>query len=148
MPNPQTFSPRLIGQTEKALNAFLERDLAATGVTEPQWVALTLAVGDGRADDSGRLAARVAAALKVDRGEAEARIRELGEAGLLEAGDDGERSPIAVTAAGRRLHERVRAASVEITGRLWGDLPSTDLEVAARVLGTIVERADAELGVG
>lgn len=37
------FGPQLIGRTEKALNALLDRELSGTGLTEPQWVALTLA---------------------------------------------------------------------------------------------------------
>ncbi|WP_164842402.1 hypothetical protein [Actinoplanes solisilvae] len=39
------FGAQLIGRTEKALNALLERELSGTGLTEPQWVALTLTVG-------------------------------------------------------------------------------------------------------
>jgi hypothetical protein len=33
----------------------------------------------------------------------------------------------------------------EITGRLWGDLPAEELDVAARVLSTVLKRATAEL---
>lgn len=46
MSTEQTFGTRLIGQTEKALNAILNRELEGTGVTEPQWV--TLSRGGGR----------------------------------------------------------------------------------------------------
>lgn len=42
--------------------------------------------------------------------------------------------------------ERVQAAVVEITARLWGDLPRDDLATAGRVLGIVLSRANAELG--
>ena len=36
------FSTQVIGQAEKTLNAILQRQLAGTGLTEPQWITLTL----------------------------------------------------------------------------------------------------------
>jgi len=33
----------------------------------------------------------------------------------------------------------------EITQRLWGDIPAADMAVVRRVLGTVLERAEAEL---
>jgi hypothetical protein len=42
-----TLSTRVIGQAEKTLGAILGRQLAGTGLTEPQWVILTLAVTSG-----------------------------------------------------------------------------------------------------
>jgi hypothetical protein len=36
-----TLGPPLIGQTQNALNAILDRELAGTGLTERQWVTLT-----------------------------------------------------------------------------------------------------------
>src|SRR3954469_20440921 len=57
MPTP--FSPQLIGETEKTLNALLDRFLEGTGLTEPQWVTLRAAEQlDGSVDD---LATAVAA---------------------------------------------------------------------------------------
>lgn len=45
-----TFSAQIIGQAEKTLNVILGQLLAGTGLTEPQWVALTLtAASDGTA---------------------------------------------------------------------------------------------------
>jgi hypothetical protein len=34
----------------------------------------------------------------------------------------------------------------EIRGRLWGDVPEPELATAGRVLGTVLLRANAELG--
>jgi hypothetical protein len=139
-----TFGAPLLGQTEKALNAILGRHLAGTGVTEPQWVTLTLTVMSGGTVERDQLIARVAGGLRVSGAEAEARIAELAAAGLLRASGD-ERSPVEVTQAGSELHTRIRGAVTEITQRMWGDLPAEDLATAGRVLSTVLERADAEL---
>jgi hypothetical protein len=140
-PEP-TFGTAVIGQTEKTLNAILDRQLAGTGVTEPQWVVLTLAVVGGGSVGRGQLVSRVTGALKISPAAANERISELGTAGLLDLSGN---STVAVTDVGRQLHTRTRAAVTEITDWLWGDLPPEDLEAAARVLTTVLERANAEL---
>jgi hypothetical protein len=134
----------VIGQTEKALNAILGRQLAGTGLTEPQWVTLTLTVNSGGTVDPDQLIGRVAGALKVSEAEASARLTELATAQLLEA-PDGEASPVKVTVSGQPLHTEIRAAVSQITERLWGDLPAEDLATAGRVLSTVLARANAEL---
>lgn len=142
-PTP-AFGTQIIGQTEKALNAILERQLADTDVTEPQWVTLTIAVMSGGTIDRAQFVSRVVGALKITDAEAQARMDELAAAALLEAVErDGER--VIVTAAGSDLHARIRTAVSEITQRLWGDLPAEDLATAGRVLATVLERANAEL---
>jgi DNA-binding MarR family transcriptional regulator len=137
------FGTQLIGQTEKSLNAILDRELAGSGVTEPQWVALVLAVMAGGTTDRAQLVARIAAALKSADDAAEARIAELTDAGLLAASVDDEQAN--VTEAGQSMHSGIRERVVEITQRLWGDLPAEELETAGRVLNTVLERANAEL---
>jgi DNA-binding MarR family transcriptional regulator len=139
-----TLNTAVIGQTEKALNAILDRQLAGTGLTESQWVTLTLTIVGGGAVDPGQLADRVAGALKVSEAEAQGRIAELTDAQLLEStGSKG--SPVKVTDSGHQLHAQIRASVAEITERLWGDLPAEDLATAGRVLSTILARANAEL---
>ena len=76
MPAYPTFSTRVIGQAEKTLNAILGRELAGTGLTEPQWVILTLAVTGGGAADRDRFTSMVADALKISETEAKARVAE------------------------------------------------------------------------
>ena len=66
-----TLTPRIIGQAEKTLNAILFRLLAEPGLTEAQWIALTLTAAGGGATGRGQLVAQVAHGLKV--GEAQAR---------------------------------------------------------------------------
>jgi DNA-binding MarR family transcriptional regulator len=135
------FQPEAIGETEKALNAILARLLAGTGLSEPQWVTLTVTVAGGGTVDGDELVGRLAGALKVTPADARERIGELAAARLLE--DEG--SSVKLTDAGRELHARIRTATYETTVRLWGDLPAEDLATAGRVLTTVLTRANAEL---
>ncbi len=144
MSTSPTFSAQLIGQTEKTLNAILDRLLAGTGLTEPQWVTLTLAVRTGGTADLTSFVSHVADVLKINDADARARIDELTAAQLLVVPDVAG-SPVHVTDAGRQLQGRIRSAVVEITDRMWGDLPADDLAAAGRVLTTVLERANAEL---
>jgi hypothetical protein len=141
-----TFSPQILGQTEKALNAILARELAGTGLSEPQWVTLTMTVAGGGTADGDQLVARVAGVLKVGEAEARARITELAAAQLLHVPGDAA-APVTVTDAGQQLHGRIRSAVTEITQRMWGDLPAEDLATAGRVLSIVLARADGELAV-
>ena len=143
MPAYPTFSTRVIGQAEKTLNAILGRELAGTGLTEPQWVILTLAVTDGGAADRDRFTGMVADALKISEAEAEARVADMVTAQQLNI--TGQGSAVTVTGAAQQLHSRIRTAVTDITQRLWGDLPAEDLATAGRVLAIITERANAEL---
>jgi hypothetical protein len=142
-----TFSPQVLGLAEKTLNAILDRQLAGTGLTEPRWVTLTLAVAGGGTVDRGQLIGRVAGALKVSDAEAQARIGELAAAQLVEA-PDGPGGEVKVTDAGQQLYGQIRAAVGQITQRMWGDLPAEDLAIAGRVLSIITARANAELADG
>ena len=141
MSTTPTFSTQLIGQTEKTLNAILARLLTRTGLTEPQWVTLTVAVMSGGSIDHGAFVGRIAGSLRISEAEARARIDELAAEQLFEVDD----SAVTVTDAGKELHARIRGEVVEITDRMWGDLPPEDLAAAGRVLTTVLERADAEL---
>jgi DNA-binding MarR family transcriptional regulator len=140
-----TLSPQLIGQTEKTLNAILYRHLADAGLDEPQWVTLTLAVVGGGPTGRDEFARHVASAAKFDEGDVHKRIDQLVAAGLLDVTDGGD-AQVTVTDAGSELHARIRAVNTQLTERLWGDLPAEDRETAARVLGIVLQRANAELG--
>jgi hypothetical protein len=136
-------SPRVIGQAEKTLNAILDRLLAGTGLTEPQWVILTLAVTDGGPAEPGRFTRMVAGALKIGETEAAALVGDMVAAQLLQI--TGEPPAVTVTGAGRQLHGRISAGTAQVIQRLWDGLPAADLATAARMLVIITERADAEL---
>ena len=138
------FGTQLIGQAESALGAILDRELTGSGLTQPRWVILTLAVLNDGTIEHHELVGRAVRVLKTSQDEAEAQIANLADAELVEAStEDAVR--VRVTDAGQRLHSRIRLALAEITQRLWGDLPADDLSTAGRVLGTVLERANAEL---
>lgn len=87
MSTTPTFNAQLLGQTENAANAILDRLLAEPGLTEPQWVTLTITVMSGGTVDRDELIDRVTGALKVSEAEAQAHINELAVAALLEVRD-------------------------------------------------------------
>jgi hypothetical protein len=137
MPDYPTLTPRVIGETEKTLNAFLGRLLTGTGVTEPQWVILSVAISGG-----GTITPQQAAfALKITEPQARDQLGQLTATGYLTDANSA-------TQLAQDLFARVRTATREITGRLWGDLPAEDLATAGRVLGIITERANTELARG
>ena len=136
-------STRVIGQAEKTLNAILARQLAGTGLTEPQWVILTLAVTSGETAGREQFTRLVADALKTGETDARARIGDMVTAQQLQI--TGEAPAVTVTGPARQLHSRIRTAIAGITQRLWGDLPDEDLATAGRVLAIITDRANGEL---
>jgi hypothetical protein len=136
------FGPALIGQTEKALDAILRRELSGTGASPTGWVLLKLAEGAGGRLDRQDLVDRAAAEAKFEPTTAEPEIENLLFLGLLDA--DGDE--VVLTADARELQARVVGTTDEIRGRLWGDVPEGELATAGRVLGTVLVRANAELG--
>src|SRR5260370_29643331 len=138
----QAFSTALIGQTEKSLNAILDRQLAGTGITEPQWVTLTLTVVGGGTIDRAEFIRRVSGAAKFSEASVAERITELTAAGFLRDGGDGL---VLVTDEGQARWTEVRTAIGPITQGLWGDLPAEDLATVGRVLGIVLDRANAVL---
>jgi hypothetical protein len=137
------FGAQLIGQTEKTMNAILDRLLAGR-VSEPQWVALVLLASSGGSADHDQFTARVAHALKENRETAAARVGQLAAKGLVKAAPEPGYS-VALTETGQQLIGSVRTQVDDVTQRLWGDLPAADLEVAGRVLRTVLERAETQL---
>jgi hypothetical protein len=139
---PTAFGPALIGQTEKALDAILVRELDGTGLSPSGWVILKLAEGAGGPLGRQDLVERARAQAKFAEGKSAAEIVDLISLGLLEA-DGGD---VALTPAARELQARVVGTTDEIRDRLWGDLPEADLVAAGRVLATALRRANVELG--
>ncbi|MFB4289697.1 MarR family winged helix-turn-helix transcriptional regulator [Nonomuraea sp. ATR24] len=141
-PAGPVFGPQVIGQTEKALNTLLERQLAGTSITEPQWVTLTLTVVSNGTLSGDALAERISHSLKVDQATAHQRIVELTAANLVRTSQDGI---VEATEDGRAQWNQVRAAIARITEKLWGDLPEEELATAGRVLNTVLSRANTLL---
>jgi DNA-binding MarR family transcriptional regulator len=136
------FSPRLIGETEKALNAILDRHLAGSGLTEQHWITLTLVIVRGGSIDRDELVKQVVSGAKFSEDDVRVRVSELVARQLL---DDSASPEVTVTDAGAQLHARIRATNDEFTARLWGDLSAEQLATAAHVLETVLERANTEL---
>jgi hypothetical protein len=105
MPGYPTLSTRVIGQAEKTLNAILGRQLAGSGLTEPQWVILTLAVTSGGRVDRDQFTRTVAGALKISEADAQAHIVGMLAAQRLEI--TGADSAVTVTGAAEQLHGQV-----------------------------------------
>src|SRR5215467_3648557 len=79
------FSTQVIGQTENALGALMNRVLARTGGTFRQWVALNLTVASGGVIGRGQLVGRMTGALKIDDPAAAAVIAKLIDSQLMES---------------------------------------------------------------
>ena len=134
------FGTALIGQTENALNAILDRRLEGTGLTERHWVTLAI-TASGALTTGDELAQAVAGALKVTERNARTLIEQMSDNDLIAVGED----EVVLTEAGRALTTRLRSELTEVTTRLWGDLPQEELDSAGRVLNTVLGRANAEL---
>lgn len=130
------FGPRLIGETEKTLNALLRRFLEGRGLTEPEWVTLRLAdLLDGDVDTDG-LASAVADRAHLPH--AAEHVRDLTDRGLL---DDGR-----LTSAGRQLTASIQATITTETAPIWNGLAVDDVAATTRVLNEVVTRARVVLG--
>ena len=133
------FGPQLIGQTEKTLNALLDRILGDR-LTEPQWVSLRIAHQlDGQVGSGDELAREVADRARF--GDAAALVESLTAAGLLHQGRP--------TDQGRDLYAEILAQTAEASGPLFAHLPASDVDAAARVLNEVLNRARTSLaGIG
>ena len=144
MATVQTLNPQIIGQTERALGALMNKVLATAGGTFPQWVALTITAGADDGIDQERLIERLADALAVDASAASAVVTELIESDLLRTLPGPDRR-LGLSERGRNRHAQIRDAIGDVTGRLFGDAADEDLRTAGRVLTLITARARAEL---
>jgi DNA-binding MarR family transcriptional regulator len=133
---------QLIGRTERTLVPLMDRVLAGTGGTFPQWVALTLTAGNGDGIERPELIARLAGALQIDDTAAEAVVGELTDEQLFQAESE---SVVALSDAGRERYAAIRDAIEQITALLFAEIPADDEAATRRVLTTIAERADTQL---
>ncbi|MCP2336701.1 MarR family winged helix-turn-helix transcriptional regulator [Actinomadura rupiterrae] len=135
MPVP-TLNGQIIGRAHQATRAVLESRLPALGLTFRQSLALN-ALASGK--DREQVIDQLAGGLKIDRAEASAVADSLPAQGLADP------SVSALTDAGRDVQAKLAAETAQIIDRLYSGIAPEDLAVAARVLTTITDRANAEL---
>jgi DNA-binding MarR family transcriptional regulator len=149
VPAPAALTGRIIGRTENAIRAVLDRLLADTATTFHQWVVLQLAAGGaggaGTGTPAGHVVAQLVDGLKVAAAVAEQALVDTEAAGLTDVERTEAGARVTLTPAGRDRYERLAAGIAGITARLYGDLPAADLETTRRVLTIVTERANAEL---
>ncbi len=138
-PTPM-LNPQITGKAERALGAILERLLARTGTSFPQWTILAATAANGGSADREQLVGAIADG-QIPESAVLAAIAELTAAQLLATGP-GPR--IRFTEAGQARYGQIRAAIDEITARIF-DFPAEDLATAGRVLTVVASRANAEL---
>src|SRR5207244_2076126 len=118
-PAPSVLTGRIIGQTENAIRAVLDRLLADTGTTFHQWVVLQLAAS--AATPAERIVVQLVDGLKVPATVAEQALADSEAAGLTATDHSADAAPVTLTAAGRDRYERLAAGIATITARLYGD---------------------------
>ncbi|WP_435969993.1 hypothetical protein [Streptomyces sp. Qhu_M48] len=135
-PSAPVLNGRVIGIAYHAISAVRDRLLVDSGLTFHQSVALN-AVADGL--DRAGAVEQVTARLKIGPSEVHTLLDELVAAGLLDA------AGASVTEKGDEIRQGFTDAVAELAERLYGDLPATDREIAARALAHVTARANAEL---
>ncbi|MFF3324334.1 hypothetical protein [Streptomyces sp. NPDC002889] len=142
MSTTPVLNSQIVGQAHYATRALLDRELARTGNTFLQSMALNATASQGGAADVAAVVHRLTSTLKIDEATALATVAELVDAELLES-PDGDADRVALTGPGRTFQARIAALGTELGARVYGDLPAEDLAIAARVLTEVTARANA-----
>jgi catechol 2,3-dioxygenase-like lactoylglutathione lyase family enzyme len=124
-----------MGETEKTLKAVLERSLVDTGLTEPHWVTLRIALNtEGTVDGHGLAAAVLDRAHFAD---AAGLVADLTARGLLKEGR--------LTQEAREVMTSVQAKTNAATAPIWDGLSVEDVAATERILNEVLTRARAVL---
>jgi DNA-binding MarR family transcriptional regulator len=129
---------RTLGETENALRALLSQTLQGTGIDYPHWVVLTVVARSQPSISTTELATRLAKSLRIGDAAAVALIDDLRARHILDQAGD----PIALTADGAALFQRLDAKIGALTRQLWAGIDVDDLAAAYRVHSTITDRAN------
>jgi DNA-binding MarR family transcriptional regulator len=129
---------RMIGETENALRALLTKTLRGTGLDYQRWVVLSIVARTQSSISAATLATRISESLKIEAPTAVALIDDLRGRHILDESGD----PVALTADGTALFQRLDAEIGELTRALWAGLNADDLAAAHRVHSTITDRAN------
>ena len=134
---------RDIGITYQAIAAIRDRLLADVGMTFEDSIQLNvLADAPASTAASSELLAVLTAGLKLSDDAASAAIDALVSRGLATRDAAGA---VTATALAVDAHQRFTALVAQLAPRLYGDIPTEDLEAAKRVLDTVTERANQQL---
>jgi len=146
MTTTPTLNGQDIGQAESAVRALLNRLLARTGTQFHGWVILSLLGRGSGSLGEEELTGQIVHGLKIGEDAVHAAAAELAWHGLISRVTQmGEGAQLTLTAAGAARFDQIQDGISEVTARLYGGLPETDLTIAHRVLATVTERANAEL---
>jgi DNA-binding MarR family transcriptional regulator len=129
---------RMLGETENALRALLTQTLRGTGLDYQRRVVLSVVARNPSSISAAKPATRLVESLKIDAAAAVALIDDLRGRHILDESGD----PIALTADGTALFQRLDAEIGELTRTLWAGLDADDLAAAYRVHSTITDRAN------
>ena len=140
-----TLNGQDIGQAEHATRAVLDRLLARTGTQFHGWVIINLLAAGGGALSDDELTGRITHGLKISEDAVHAAAAALAWQGLISRGPTAGGTQVALTPAGTTRFEQIQGGIGQVTQRLYGGLPESDLAIAHRVLATVTERANAEL---
>ncbi|MDP3899092.1 MAG: hypothetical protein Q8Q62_20660 [Mesorhizobium sp.] len=131
---------RTIGETERTLQALLQRYLATANISFQQWTVLVYLAGVGQLSRSalvGRLVdGRIATAE-----ETEAVLASMHSRSLIATATRGEDAVVFLSDAGKGAFAPLRERITAITGSLFDDLPAADLAATRRTLETVTRRA-------
>ncbi|WP_426571076.1 MarR family transcriptional regulator [Aquihabitans sp. McL0605] len=139
-PPAPTLNGFIIGQAERATRALLDRLLDEVDTPFETWVVLNLLGQAGGTSPSDALIDRMVDGLRVGELDAWVAVDDARRRGLAEGTD-----VLHLTDAGQERFATITAGTKAITGRLYSGFPAEELEVAARILLTVTDRAKAEL---
>ncbi len=142
---PPILTGQHIGQAHYATRALLEASLAKTGTPFVNWLMASFIATAGPVVTEAAAIERITDGLKVDEATARAALEDLIATGVVARTADTPAS-VELTPSGDALVRNLTAATSGIAERLYGDLSPDDLETARRVLVTVTERANTELG--
>ena len=147
--NGPTLNGQDIGQAEHATRAVLDRLLAQTGTRFHGWVIINQLAAAGGTLGEDELTGRITHGLKIGEEAVHAAAAELAWQGMISREPTaGGGTQVALTPVGTARFEQIRGGIGQVTQRLYGGLPESDLAIAHRVLATVTERANAELATG
>lgn len=132
------FLPYRLSLATNTLSQALAKDYAAFDITRTQWrVLAVLGAGDGPDWTAGAIAQKT----MMDKTTLSRAIKNLIERGLVKrkaAQDDGRASPLALTAKGRKLFEKIVPIALAHEKRIVGKLSKNDLKTLERILGALL----------